>query len=57
MPLISVLEEEAEGSLSSRPAWPIESIFWTTGALQRNPVLRRCGVGGVFVNKDKITVT
>lgn len=54
--LFSVLEEEAEGSLSSRPAWPIECISWMARAFQRNPVLRQSGVGGVYVHKNKVTV-
>jgi hypothetical protein len=54
--LFSVLEEEAEGSLSSRPAWPIECISWMARAFQRNPVLRQSGVGGVYVHKNEVTV-
>lgn len=55
-PLIAVLEEEAEESPSSRLAWPIECIPWTARDLQRNLVLRWAVVGGVYLNKNEITV-
>lgn len=55
-PLIAALEEEAEESPSSRPTWPIGCIPWTPRDLQRNPVLRWAGVGGIYLNKNKITV-
>lgn len=55
-PLIAVLKEEAEDCPSSRPARPIDCIPWIARDLQRNPVLRWAGVGGTYLNKNKITV-